>query len=102
MTYFGKENFTIFLSLKYSIQVDEEQVKEEAQLLYKAELDKKLISNKLMTVATELVLFETCTCVINKKEWIVCVASDADTSCPLFLYCLEDGIKIYEEVLKEE
>lgn len=102
MRYFGKENTAIFLFLQYGMDVDEELVQEESHLLYKEELKGKNISKKLWPVATELVLFETCTCIINKIEWIVCVASDADTSYPLFLYCLKDGIKVYEEVLKEE
>ncbi|WP_029277831.1 hypothetical protein [Carnobacterium jeotgali] len=102
MCYFGKENFNIFLFHQYSVKVDEEQVKEEAELLYKKEVNKNVISKKLLAVATELIFFETYTCVINKNEWIVCVASDADTSYPLFLYCLKDGIKVYEEILKEE
>lgn len=102
MCYFGKENFSLFLTTKYNIQVFENQIKEKSQLLYKDEIDKKTISNNLMEVATDLVLFETCTCIINKIEWIVCVASDADTNYPLFLICLKDGIKVYEEILKEE
>lgn len=99
MCYFGKGNFSLFLCTKYDIEVNEGQIKEESQILYKDELNKKPISNKLMTAATELVLFETYTCVINKKEWTVCVASDADTNYPLFLYCLKDRMKIYEEIL---
>lgn len=102
MLYFGNENFEILLFQKYDIQVNEEQIKEEAQLLYKNELDENIVTNKLRSVATDLVLFETCTCIINKIEWIVCVASDADTNYPLFLICLKDGIKVYEEILKEE
>lgn len=101
MCYFGKENFSLFLYTKYDIEVNEKQITEESQILYKGELNKKPISNKLMTAATELVLFEMYTCVINKKEWIVCVASDADTNYPLFLYCLKDGVKIYEEILDD-
>lgn len=99
MCYFGKENFSLFLFTRYDLEVNERQITEESQLLYRGELDKALISDETINVATELVLFETYTCVIDEKEWIVCVASDADTSYPLFLYCLKDGIKIYEEIL---
>lgn len=101
MCYFGKENFSLFLFTKYNINVCENQIKEESQLFYKDELNKETIPVDLMKVATELVLFETYTCLINEIEWMVCVASDADTSYPLFLYCLKDGVKIYEEVLND-
>ena len=102
MCYFGKENFNVFLFQQYRIQENEELVIEKSQLFYKEELDEEIISKQLIAVATDLVLFETCTCIINKIEWIVCVASDADTNYPLFLICLKDGIKVYEEILKEE
>ncbi|EAA0223597.1 hypothetical protein B1O58_07745 [Listeria monocytogenes] len=101
MCYFGKENFSLFLFTRYNLEVSEKQITEESQLFYKDELDQETISNELMKVATELVLFETCVCVINEIEWMVCVASDADTSYPLFLYCLKDGVKIYEEALND-
>ncbi|RPK03256.1 hypothetical protein BSBH6_02730 [Bacillus subtilis] len=32
-------------------------------------------------------------------EWLVCVASNADTNQPLFLICLKNGEKTHEEVL---
>lgn len=99
MCYFGKENFSLFLSTQYDLEVDERQVTVESELLYRDELDKVLISNDSINAATELVLFETYACMMNETEWVVCVASDADTSYPLFLYCLKDGVKIYEEVL---
>jgi len=83
------------------IEVDEERVGEESVLLYKEELDRNLVSEALLEVTTELVLLHTCVYDTIENEWMVCVASDADTNYPLFLICLRGGQKIYEEILKE-
>lgn len=100
MCYFNSEHFAIFMESENEIEVDEEQVGEESVLLYKEELDKRLVSEELLEVTTEMVLLHTCIYNTIENEWIVCVASDADTNYPLFLICLKDGWKIYEEILK--
>lgn len=92
----------VFMELKFNIEIKEEQVVEESDLLYKEELDKELVSNYLLSIAPDMVLLYSCVYDTEENEWIVCVASDAYTSYPLFLICLKDGIKVYEEILKEE
>lgn len=100
MTYYSSEHFMIFMELKYSIEVKEEQVGEESVLLYKEELDKELISNDLLSITPDMVLLHSCVYDTEENEWIVCVASDADTDYPLFLICLKDGKKVYEEDIR--
>lgn len=101
MCYFNIEHFALFMASEYGIEVDEEQVGEESVLLYKEELDKNLVSEALLEVATELVLLHTCVYDTIENEWMVCVASDADTNYPLFLICLKDGVNVYQEILSE-
>ena len=100
MCYYNAEYFSNLMELRFNIEVEEEQVKEESVLLYKEGLDKKLVSNSLLSIAPDMVLLYSCTYDTDEKEWIVCVAFDADTSYPLFLICLKDGKKVYEEDLR--
>lgn len=102
MCYYNTEHFSIFMDLNFNIEVEEEQVGEESVLLYKEELDKELISDALLGITPDMVLLHSCVYDTKENEWIVCVASDADTNYPLFLICLKDGEKIYEEILKSE
>lgn len=100
MCHYSTEDFEIFMLLSYGIEVDEEKVKEEQFLLYKEELDKQLVSTDLLTKMPDLALIDVCVYVTDKNEWKVYVASDAHTYSPLFLICLRDGEKIYEEDLR--
>lgn len=102
MFYYNAEHFAIFMSLKFGIDVDEEQVGEESVLLYKEELDENLVSEELLSTSPERVLVHSCVYNKEEHEWLVCVASNADTNQPLFLICLKNGEKIYEEVLLRE
>ncbi|MGC7929587.1 hypothetical protein ACP3VS_13275 [Lysinibacillus sp. VIII_CA] len=101
MCYYNAEHFAIFMSLQFGINIDEE-VGEEAVLLYKEELDENLVSEELISISPELVLVHSF--VFNKEEheWLVCVASNANTNQPLFLVCLKDGVRVYEEKLISE
>lgn len=100
MCYYSTEHFAIFMSMQFGIDVEEDQVGEESVLLYKEELDKELISNDLLSITPDMVLLHSCVYDTEETEWIVCVASDADTSYPLFLICLKDGEKVYEEDIR--
>lgn len=99
MCYYNAEHFAIFMSLQFGIDVDEEQVGEESVLLYKEELDKDLVTEELLSICPEMVLVHSCIYSKEEYEWLVCVASDADTNQPLFLVCLKNDEKIYEEIL---
>ncbi|WP_188455458.1 hypothetical protein [Virgibacillus oceani] len=99
MCYYKAEHFATFMSLEFDIDIDEKQVGEESVLLYKEELDKNLVSTELIGISPEMVLVHFCVYNTNEHEWLVCVASDADTNQPLFLVCLKDGMKVYEEIL---
>ncbi|MBL3647433.1 hypothetical protein [Bacillus sp. RHFS10] len=102
MCYYNAEHFVIFMSLQFGIDVDEEQVGEESVLLYKDELDEKLVTGGLLTITPEMVMVHSCVYNNEEHEWLVCVASNADTNQPLFLVCLKNGEKIYEEILLQE
>ncbi|MGM2457253.1 hypothetical protein ACS2PT_12375 [Bacillus cereus group sp. BceL015] len=102
MCYYNAEHFAIFMSLQFGIDVEEEQVGEESVLLYKEELDENLVSEKLLSISPELVMVHSCVYNNEEHEWLICVASNADTNQPLFLICLKNGEKIHEEVLLRE
>lgn len=102
MCYYNTEHFAIFMAMQYGIEVDEEQVGDESVLLYKEELDENLVSEELLNITPELVIVHSCVYNNEEHEWLVCVASNADTNQPLFLVCLKNGEKIYEEVLLQE
>ncbi|MDW4528788.1 hypothetical protein R3398_20800 [Rossellomorea marisflavi] len=99
MCYFNAENFSNFISSQFGIYVDEEQVGEESILLYKEELDENLVSEELLRIVPEMVLVHYCVYDNKEHEWLVCVASDANTNQPLFLICLKSGVKHYEKIL---
>ncbi|MGS0433393.1 hypothetical protein ACU8YK_00250 [Bacillus paranthracis] len=99
MCYYNAEHFAIFMSLQFGINVDEELVGEESVLLYREELDKNLVSEELLMIVPEMVLVHYCVYDNKEHEWLVCVASDADTNQPLFLICLKNGEKVHEEIL---
>jgi hypothetical protein len=99
MCYYNAEHFAIFMSLQFGIDVDEEQVGEESVLLYKEELDGDIVSEELLNITPELVMVHSCVYSKEEHEWLICVASDADTNQPLFLVCLKNGEKTHEEVL---
>ncbi|MEK3857504.1 hypothetical protein [Cytobacillus sp. FSL H8-0458] len=102
MCYYNAEHFAIFMSLQFGIDVDEEQVADESVLLYKEELDENLVTEELLNISPEMVLVHSCVYNKEEHEWLVCVASDANTNQPLFLVCLKNGEKIYEEILLQE
>ncbi|MCK8099394.1 hypothetical protein MTN95_08420 [Bacillus sp. 2CMS4F] len=99
MCYYNAEHFAIFMSLQFGIDVDEEQVGEESVLLYKEELDENFVTGELLSISPEMVLVHYCVYNKEEHEWLVCVALNADTNQPLFLVCLKNDEKIYEEVL---
>lgn len=99
MCYYNAGHFAIFMLLQFGIDVDKEQVGEETVLLYKEELDENLISKELLSIIPEMVFVHTCVYDTEEHEWLVCVASDADTNQPLFLLCLKNGEKVHEEIL---
>lgn len=102
MCFYNAEHFAIFMSLQFGIDVDEEQVGEESVLLYKEELDENLVTEELLSISPEMVLVHSCVYNKEEHEWLVCLASDADTNQPLFLVCLKNDEKIHEEVLLRE
>ncbi|MCY8498574.1 hypothetical protein P8917_03965 [Bacillus atrophaeus] len=99
MCYFNAEHFAIFMPSQFGIEVEGDQFGEESVLLYKEELDKNLVSEELLRIVPEIVLVHNCVYENKEHEWLVCVASNANTNQPLFLVCLKNGENIYEDVL---
>lgn len=96
---FNVGQFIVFMSSQFDINVDEKQVGEDSVLLYKEEIDKSLISETMFSIVSEIVIVQSYVYDNEEYEWLVCVASDANTNQPLFLLCLKNGLKVYEEIL---
>lgn len=94
----GVERLKDFMEEKFGVKVDIKEVGEETVLLYHEELDEKLISEDLFQILPNPVSFHTYI-YIEESEWIIGIALEAETNNPLFLVCLKNGEKIYEEVL---
>jgi len=94
---FGIEQLIDFMEEKFGLIVELNTVGEEAVLLYHEELDKQIISEDVMKILPNPVLFHTY--IYNKKsEWIIGIALETETNNPLFLVCLKDEEKVYENV----
>lgn len=98
---FSIEQLKVFMGEKFGVVIESDAVGEEAVLLYHEELDEELISNDVKRILPNPVSFQTY--IYNEEsEWIIGVATEAETNSPLFLVCLKDGERIYEEVLLRE
>lgn len=95
---FGIEQLINFMEEKFDLAVELNEVGEEMVLLYHEELDDKLISEDVIKLLPNPVSFHIY--IYNEEpEWIIGIALEAETNNPLFLVCLKDGEKIYEEIL---
>lgn len=98
---FSIEQLKVFMEEKFGVTVEPDEVGEETVLLYHEELDEELISIVVKRILPNPVSFQTY--IYNEEsEWIVGVATEAETNIPLFLVCLKDGERIYEEFLLRE
>ncbi|MED3602903.1 hypothetical protein P4472_13580 [Bacillus subtilis] len=97
---FGIEQLKDFMEKKLGVKVELNAIGEETVLLYHEELDEQIIPEVVIKKLPNPVLFQTY--IYNKEsEWIIGVALEAETNNPLFLFCLKDGVKVYENLLNE-
>lgn len=97
---FDIEQLIDFIEEKFGVTVELNAVGEETVLLYHEELDEKLISKDVLQILPNPVSFHTY--IYNEEsEWIIGIALEADTITPLFLFCLKDGVRVYEKLLNE-
>ncbi|MBG9937516.1 hypothetical protein [Bacillus tropicus] len=98
---FGFEQLIDFMEAKFGIIVELNEVGEETVLLYHEELDEKLISEDVLEILPNPVSFQTY--IYNdESEWIIGVALGAESNNPLFLFCLQDGVKVYQEIYTKD
>ncbi|HFK1768065.1 TPA: hypothetical protein ACGXGV_000358 [Bacillus paranthracis] len=95
---FGIKQLKDFMEEKFDITIEINAVGEETVLLYHEELDENLISNNVLQILPNPVSFHTFI-YEDESEWIIGIALEAETNNPLFLVCLKDGVRVYEEVL---
>lgn len=98
---FGFEQLIDFMEEKFGIIVELNEVGEETVLLYHEELDEKLISEDVLEILPNPVSFQTY--IYNdESEWIIGVALGAESNNPLFLFYLQDGVKVYQEIYTKD
>ncbi|HDR7314288.1 hypothetical protein MXL46_19025 [Heyndrickxia sporothermodurans] len=97
---FGIKQLKDFMVKKFGVVVESTALGEETVILYHEELDEELISEDVLQILPNPVLFHTYI-YNNESEWIIGVALEADTNNPLFLVCLKDGVRVYEKLLNE-
>lgn len=95
---FGIKQLKDFMEEKFGVAVEINAVGEETVLLYHEELDENLISKDVLQILPNPVLFHTFI-YEEESEWIIGIALEAKTNNPLFLVCLKDEEKVYENVL---
>lgn len=97
---FGIEQLIDFMKEEFGIAVESNEVGEETVLLYHEELDEQIISEDVLQILPNPVLFQTYI-YIEKSEWIIGIALEAETNNPLFLVCLKDEVRVFEKLLNE-
>lgn len=97
---FGIEQLIDFMKEEFGIAVESDEVGEETVLLYHDELDEQIISEVVLQILPNPVLFQTYI-YIEKSEWIIGIALEAETNNPLFLVCLKDEVRVFEKLLNE-
>ncbi|NEY18575.1 hypothetical protein G4D61_01145 [Bacillus ginsengihumi] len=97
---FDIEQLKDFMEEKFGVAVELNAVGEETVLLYHEELDEELISEDVLQILSNPVLFHTY--IYNEEsEWIIGIALEAETNNSLFLVCLKNGVRVYKELLNE-
>ena len=99
-TMFGIEQLIDFMKEEFGVAVESNEVGEETVLLYLEELDEQIILEDVLQILPNPVLFQTYI-YIEKSEWIIGIALEAETNNPLFLVCLKDGVRVFEKLLNE-
>jgi hypothetical protein len=98
---FDIEQLKLLMKGKFDVAVESDAVGQETVLLYHEELDKQLISTDVKRILPNPVSFQTY--IYNAdSEWIIGIALEVASKRPLFLICLKNGEKIYEETLLRE
>ncbi|OAS83108.1 hypothetical protein [Metabacillus litoralis] len=96
---FNIEKMKGFMKEKFGVAVELDALGEETVLLYHEELDEELISIDIKRILPNPVSVQTY--IYNEdSEWIIGIALEAASNSPLFLVCLKDGVRVYEEKLK--
>lgn len=97
---FDIEKFKSFMRDKLDVAVELDEIGQEAVLLDHDELDESLILETELKLLPNPVLFQLYS-YQAKHEWIVGVAMEEATYNPLFLVCLKDGERVYNQFFKE-
>jgi hypothetical protein len=96
---YSKDDVKELMKKQFGVIIDTARLAEEAVQLYLEELDGDIISTEVLERLPDPVIFQTYS-YDEKSEWIIGIALEEETNNPLFLICLKDGTKVYEEMLK--
>ncbi|MCM3116319.1 hypothetical protein M3610_13520 [Neobacillus sp. MER 74] len=95
---FGIELLKDFMKEQFGVAIDTVRLAEESVQLYLEELDKEIVPPTVHDYLPDLVVFQTYS-YFDDSEWIIGIVLEAETNNPLFLVCLKDGRRIYQQLL---
>lgn len=95
----GEELVREIMKVQFGVEIDITRLSGEVVELYLEELDGNIISEKAMKLLPDPVVFETYS-YEEKEEWLIGVALEEATNQPLFLFCLKNGVKVFERWMK--
>lgn len=96
MCNFNEDDFVQFMQRWFGIIIDRSLVGEESIILYKDELDDKLISKQQKGKLPDRIIVHIFS-YNEKSEWLAGVLCDENTNVPLVLICIKDGNQIVEK-----
>lgn len=95
---FGKKQLIDFMKEQFGVTIDTAWLAEESVQLYLEELDEEIVPPTVHDYLPNPVVFQTYS-YFDESEWIIGIALEAGTNNPLFLVCLKDGRRIYQQLL---
>lgn len=95
---FSKDRLIDFMKNRFDLVIDEEDIGEEVVLLNHEELEDELIPKEVLQILSNPTSYQTYI-YNNESEWVIGIALEAETNNPLFLVCLKDGKKIFQQYL---
>ncbi|MCE4049920.1 hypothetical protein [Bacillus sp. Au-Bac7] len=97
---FSHDQVVKFMVGELGVIVDQNRLGEETVELYQEEIDEEIISSKGLAHLPNPVTVQTF--VYDDEflvEWVIGIAFDVTAKYPLLLFCLKDGVSVYERLL---
>lgn len=94
---YSKEQLKALIAAQFGIEINVNFIGEEAVQFFHEEFDEDIIPKEVLEVLPNPVVIETYS-YVDKSEWIVGIALEAESNRPLYLFCLQDDVRVYQEI----